>query len=197
MNRVVKEMNMESTMEKWIDCGNLNRADKQRIKKQTKMHMGAKWCRIAFFFQRILRINSHVPWPVHFTSFVGSPGKIKYKNHSNLSVKLGCSAGCYINSMNGIEIGFNLRVGPGVKIISADHDLNAYEKHILGPPIKLGDDIWLGSNAVILPGVELGNHVVVAAGAVVNKSFPQGNCVLAGVPAKVVKELPDYHGKRC
>ena len=85
-----------------------------------------------------------------------------------------------------------IRVGPRIKIISANHDVNNYDKHIPAPPVKIGDNIWLGANSVILPGVEIGDHTVVAANAVVNRSFKEGNCILAGVPAKIVKKLPAY-----
>ena len=89
-------------------------------------------------------------------------------------------------------MGKNVRIGPGVKIVSSDHDVNNFDKHIPSPPVKIGDNVWLGANSIILPGVELGNHTIVAAGAVVNMNFKEGNCVLGGVPAKVCKKLPDY-----
>ncbi len=100
--------------------------------------------------------------------------------------------GCYIQAMNGIHVGRNLWVGPGVKIISANHDPCDYARHIKTNPIKIGDDCWLGSNCVILPGVELGDHTIVAAGAVVTKSFDEGDIMLAGVPAKIIKRLDKY-----
>jgi acetyltransferase-like isoleucine patch superfamily enzyme len=145
-----------------------------------------------FITQRIFRVNSDSPWPVHWTSVVSGPMNIKQKNWRP---PLGLNIGCYIQASNGIEVGNNVRVGPGVKIISADHDVNDYDKHIPANPIKIGDNVWLGANSVILPGVEIGDHTVVAAGAVVTRSFTKGNCILGGVPAKIVKKLPEYEGK--
>ena len=55
-------------------------------------------------------------------------------------------------------------------------------------PVVIGDDVWIGANAVILPGVTIGRHCVVAAGAVVTKDVPD-NSVVAGVPAKILKQL--------
>ena len=54
--------------------------------------------------------------------------------------------------------------------------------------MRIGDDVWLGGNVVILPGVTIGNNVVVAAGAVVSKSIPD-NCIAGGVPARVIRQL--------
>lgn len=60
------------------------------------------------------------------------------------------------------------------------------------PPIHkeivIGDNVWIGANAVILPGVKIGNGVVVAAGSVVNCDIPD-NVMVAGVPAKIKKQL--------
>lgn len=51
--------------------------------------------------------------------------------------------------------------------------------------VIVGDDCWLGSNAVILPGVTLATGTVVGANAVVTKNFPAYS-IVAGVPAKLI-----------
>lgn len=143
------------------------------------------------FFQRILRINSNVKWPVHWSSIVTHPSNIYKKSELPL---LGHHPGCYIQANNGIYIGVNLRYGPNVHIVSASHDVNDYEKHIHSKPIKIGDNCWIGAGSIILPEVELGNHVVVAAGSVVTKSFGD-NLLIGGIPAKEIKKLDLYVGK--
>jgi acetyltransferase-like isoleucine patch superfamily enzyme len=120
---------------------------------------------------------------------VDDPDKIKRKGDLPYP---GYMLGCYIQAANGIEIGKNVRIGPSVKLISANHDIYDYDKFIKTNPIILNDNCWLASNVTILPGVEIGEHTIVAAGAVVTKSFKQGNCILAGVPAKVVKTISPY-----
>lgn len=157
--------------------------------RRKKKIIGLKNILMCFFFQRILRINSHVPWPVHPTSIVGNPNKIK-KHRGRPYV--GFSPCCYIQTINGIEIGKNTRIGPGVKIISANHNIYNFNLHDEEKPIKIGGDCWIGANAVILPGVELGDHIIVAAGAVVSKSFKEGNCIVGGVPAKLIKKIGEY-----
>ena len=141
------------------------------------------------FFQKILRIQAHVPWPVHWSSTVGAIDNITLSDPLTMP---GYSPGCYINTMNGIEFGKNVLIGPGVKIISANHKLCEYDEHKNAKPIVIGDNCWIGANAIILPQVELGDHVVVGAGAVVTKSFKEGNCIIAGNPAKKVKEIGEY-----
>jgi tetrahydrodipicolinate N-acetyltransferase len=52
----------------------------------------------------------------------------------------------------------------------------------------IGDDVWIGSGAIITDGVRVGPGAVVAAGAVVTQDVPP-HVVVAGVPAQVVREI--------
>jgi acetyltransferase-like isoleucine patch superfamily enzyme len=140
--------------------------------------------------QRIFRINSHVSWPVHWSSTVSHPHNII--RDAELPF-LGHHPGCYIQAMNGIEVGRNVRYGPNVHIISSNHNLLDFNIHVKVNPIKLKDNCWIGSGSIILPGVELGEHVIVAAGSVVTKSFPS-NSIIGGVPAKLISSVDAYLG---
>ncbi|MFC1755883.1 acyltransferase [Patescibacteria group bacterium] len=139
------------------------------------------------FVQKFFRFNSHVPWPVHWTSKI-----IKPENIVKGTRNPGMAVGCYIDARNGVRIGKNVWVGPKVSIISMNHSVNDYYKFEKANPIIIGNDCWLATNSTILAGVELGNHVIVAAGAVVTKSFKEDDILLAGVPAKIVKKLEAY-----
>lgn len=55
-------------------------------------------------------------------------------------------------------------------------------------PITIGDDTWIGTEALILKGVTIGKGAIVGAHSVVTKDVPPFT-VVAGNPAKVVKEL--------
>ena len=143
----------------------------------------------AWWNQRILRINSQVPWPVHPTTTVKRPDLIQRGTRAP-----GLSVGCYLDARNGIEIGQNVWIGPYVRLISMNHNVNDYADYVEAPPISISDDCWLGAGATLLPGVMLGPHTVVGAGAVVTRSFPEGNCVIAGNPARIVRSLPPYAG---
>lgn len=52
--------------------------------------------------------------------------------------------------------------------------------------IYVGDDVWIGENAIILSGVTIGQGAVIAAGAVVTSDVPP-YAVVGGVPAKIIK----------
>lgn len=55
-----------------------------------------------------------------------------------------------------------------------------------GEPIKIGDNCYIGTGAIILGPVAIGSNVTIAAGAVVTKDIPD-NCVVGGMPAKILK----------
>ena len=55
-------------------------------------------------------------------------------------------------------------------------------------PVRIGNNVWIGMNAIVLKGVTIGDNSVVGAGAVVTHDVPP-NVVVAGNPAKIVKQL--------
>ncbi len=92
-----------------------------------------------------------------------------------------------------VTIGNNVLIGPGVVISSVGHPISTKGRraHLARTnPVVIGDDVWIGANAVILPGVKIGNNVVVAAGAVVTKDV-EDDSIVAGVPAVKIRDLKD------
>ncbi|QTD36953.1 hypothetical protein JL193_12565 [Polaribacter batillariae] len=144
------------------------------------------------FFQYIIpqfffRLNPKVKWPVHFTSKVISP--------ENISKGILCDPGDnlnnYIQANNGIIFGSNIELGPGVAIISSNHQSNNLSKHTKNKPIKIGNNVWIGANTTILPAVTIGNNVTIGANSLVSKNIPD-NSIAVGNPCKVIKEKEDY-----
>ena len=106
--------------------------------------------------------------------------------------------GIHCTVIGPVCIGNHVNLAQGITVTALNHnfaDTNRRidEQGISTKPVVIGDDVWIGANAVILPGVTIGRHVVVAAGAVVTKDVPD-SCVVAGVPAKVVKKLEGVRG---
>lgn len=61
-------------------------------------------------------------------------------------------------------------------------------------PVTVGNEVFIGVNAIIMPGVSIGNRVVIAAGAVVTRDVPDDS-VVAGVPARVIGQFGDLDRK--
>ena len=92
-----------------------------------------------------------------------------------------------------VTIGHHVNLAQGITITALNHNFEDKSQRIDAQgvsinPVIIGDDIWIGANAVVLPGVSIGHHSVVAAGAVVTKDVPPHSLV-AGVPAKIIKEI--------
>lgn len=96
---------------------------------------------------------------------------------------------CEFNIKSSIIIGNNNLIASGCKFIDHDHSVTIgtliKDQDCLIQKIQVGDDVWIGANAIILKGVIIENGAVIAAGAVVNKSIP-ANEIWAGVPAKKI-----------
>lgn len=103
--------------------------------------------------------------------------------------------GAYVNITKS-SIGRYCSIAPGVKIGQGEHDLNdistssifyskPYEK-LTRKECKVGNDVWIGSNAVILRGVSVGTGAVVGAGAIVTKDVPDF-AIVVGVPARLIR----------
>ena len=100
-----------------------------------------------------------------------------------------------------ISLGNNVKITYGVKFIT--HDGGAYVlRNLYGNAqgmsvygrIKIGNNVFIGNDAIIMPGVSIGNNCIIAAGSIVTKSIPD-NSVAAGVPCRVIKSIEEYYNK--
>ena len=101
--------------------------------------------------------------------------------------------GIHCTVIGPVSIGNNVNLAQGITVTALNHNFGDTtrkidEQGISTKPVEIGDDVWIGANAVILPGVTIGRHAVVAAGAVVTNDVPN-NCVVGGVPAKLIKQI--------
>lgn len=69
-----------------------------------------------------------------------------------------------------------------------------YPKFDVFGKVKIGNNVYIGNNALIMPGVSIGNNVLVAAGSVVCKSVPD-NVVIGGNPARILQSIEQYIDK--
>ena len=141
-------------------------------------------CSYFKFVRNNLRARrGNIYWPVEDNCQVICPEKIFVGRNANIG-----RINSYLQGTGTIYVGDYTQFGPGVGVMSSNHDLYVQYKHH-EKPIVIGDYCWLGRNVNILAGVTLGPRTIVGAGAVVTKSFPEGFCVLGGNPAKVIKYL--------
>lgn len=102
-----------------------------------------------------------------------------------------------------LTIGNHVRITRGVIILTHDYSwsvlklLPENKGRILGAqsPVKIGDNVFIGMNAIITRGVTIGNNVVIGAGSVVTKDC-ESDSVYAGNPAKRIMSIYEFLEKR-
>ena len=154
-------------------------------KKQQYMHEVFAECGENCYIELPFRANwggSHV----HFGNFI-------YANYNLTLVDDGH-----------IYVGDRALFGPNVTVATANHPLDPelrgrglqYNRDVV-----IGENVWIGSGAVIVPGVKIGANSVIGAGSIVTHDIPAG-VLAAGNPCRVLREISErdreyyYHGER-
>jgi maltose O-acetyltransferase len=135
-----------------------------------------------------------------------SDAYIKYLRSKHIRI----GEGCYIFSPNHVSIdterphmlhiGDYCKITSGVKIMTHDYSRSVLcnlDYGNVGEAGKtvIGNNCFLGLNALILMGTKIGDNCIVGAGSVCCGTYPS-NSVIAGNPAKVICTLEDFHKKR-
>lgn len=128
--------------------------------------------------------NREAPFPIAYGCRVICPQNIDFSLDDLNNFH---SFGIYYQAIGKITIGKGTYIAPNVGLITSNHSIGNLDAHDEPRGIVLGNNCWIGMNAVILPGVRLGNRTIVGAGSVVTKSFPEGNMVIAGNPARMIR----------
>jgi len=182
-----KKISLKNKLDFWVFGWIINLVYPEYFRPKYGYQSYAKLFFHFFIPQKIFRINGSVKWPVHFTSKVTSPENII----KGILCDPGDNPGIYIQANNKIIIGSNVGFGAGSKIISSIHSHDNHSNHNKGEPIKIGNNVFIGSNSVILPSVNIGNNVIIGAGSVVTKNIPS-NSIAVGNPCKVIKSKSKY-----
>jgi acetyltransferase-like isoleucine patch superfamily enzyme len=114
----------------------------------------------------------------------GAEGRIRIGNNAYIGPY------CFLGSCHDLEVGEDSLIGAHSYLITVNHrtsvkGLPVAKQGYSGAPIRLGKNVWLGAQVVVLPGVEIGDNAVVGAGAVLTKSVPAGE-TWVGVPARKI-----------
>ena len=129
---------------------------------------------------------------------VNQPIYVDYGNNIFLGNNSFINMHCTLQDTGRIVIGCNTMIGPDVKIYTAMHSLDGYERFwheedgrdavkTWAKEVRIGDYVWIGGGAIILPGVTIGNHTVIGAGSVVTHTIPD-HVVACGNPCRVKEE---------
>jgi acetyltransferase-like isoleucine patch superfamily enzyme len=100
-----------------------------------------------------------------------------------------------ISSRKSVSVGERVCLGANVRIFDHDFhaidpthrqlDRNQQEEHVRSEAISIGNDAFVGANAIILKGVVIGDRSIVAAGSVVFRGNYPSDCIISGNPATI------------
>jgi len=103
---------------------------------------------------------------------------------------LSINAGAYVSGRGGLTIGDQVLIGPNAVVVTTHHRWDDPDRPIQDQghrllPTRIGSDVWIGANAVVLPGVAVGTGTVVSAGAVVTRDT-EPYSIVVGAPARSI-----------
>ncbi|MFT4597788.1 MAG: acetyltransferase-like isoleucine patch superfamily enzyme [Bacteroidia bacterium] len=127
-----------------------------------------------FFFQKIIRINGDVPWPVDFRSKIVDWPNLK----KGICCDPGDNPGIYINASGGIVLGNNVNIGQNTILTSTNHYKYDHRKKSHTKGISIGDNVWIGANVSIVAGTTIGDNVTIGAGCFIKGNIPSDTTVL-------------------
>lgn len=142
---------------------------------------------IVKIYYRIVGLIKVLIWKLLYTSrfIVGKKTvlyphcKVMIEHNGRIEIGYDCffNMYCSFNCLGNIKIGNHCTFGENVKIYDHNHrhELNDIPFKKQGYNIgvvHIGDNVWIGSDVIILSGVNVGSNVVIAAGSIVTKDIP-------------------------
>lgn len=164
------------------------------IQKFIKKAYFLKRLRLKKSFNRVLPVNELFTDRWEKAQFLGFGEKTSIYDSSIVlgNVKVGKNTWIgpftILDGSGGLEIGSNCSISAGVQIYSHDSvnwATSGGKKEYEYGSVKIGDNCYIGPNAIISRGITIGSGTVIGANSFVNKSFPD-NSRIAGNPATTV-----------
>lgn len=129
-----------------------------------------------------------------FVEHCGKNVNFEHGAKFNPELSIGDNSGVGVNcELSGrIVIGNDVMMGPNciMRTYSHAHDRIDIPMNQQGfepeRVMHIGDDVWFGTNVIVLPGANIGSHCIIAAGSVVTKDVPD-YAIVGGVPAKIIR----------
>lgn len=90
-----------------------------------------------------------------------------------------------------VEIGNNVTFARNVYILAHDASTKKHIGYTKVGKVKIGDNVFIGANSIILPGVTLGSNCIIGAGSVVTKDIAP-NTIATGNPAKKLCDISNF-----
>jgi acetyltransferase-like isoleucine patch superfamily enzyme len=146
-----------------------------------KVHLGA-------------RLRADRPWGIELGERVSVESDVYMKLVSDRAkLVIGdftfIGRGCEFDVEGSVRLGAHTLIAPGCFITDHHHEISARrridEQGCETKPVRIGDDVWIGANSVILAGITVHDGAIIGAGAVVTRDVGAME-IFAGVPARKI-----------
>jgi maltose O-acetyltransferase len=147
--------------------------------------------------ERQRRVLAELLGEVGADTVIRPPLYVDYGSHIRIGARSFANYGLVALDVAPITIGDDVQIGTNVQLLTPTHPVDAElrrAKWEAAKPIVIGDNVWLGSGAIVLAGVTIGANTVVGAGAVVTRDLPP-DVVAVGNPARVTRKIEPEHAE--
>ncbi|MBE6636929.1 MAG: sugar O-acetyltransferase [Ruminococcaceae bacterium] len=138
------------------------------------------------------------------------PFHVSFGGNIHVGKNFFSNCNCVLMDYAPITIGDNVLLAPNVTITTVNHSLDPDQRRVFDTkdsfhpgkkgnweiiaPVTIGDDVWIGTGAIILPGITIGSGSIIGAGSVVTHDIPP-NVLAFGVPCRVAREITNQNGE--
>ena len=138
------------------------------------------------WYRRVLGARLDPSATVHLGCYVWflGPGQIA-RDGLEIGANTRINRDCCLDARARITIGANVSISPQVAILTGQHDVRSPDFTFVTAPVRIDDNVFVGTRATIMPGVSIGRGAVVAAGAVVTRDVAPYT-IVGGVPARPI-----------
>lgn len=148
---------------------------------------GPKWKVAVWYVFNYLIINSYIPYPNYFKSFLlrlfgAKIGKglilkmrVRIKNPWKLMIGDYCWIGedVWIDNLENVIVGNNVCISQGAMLLTGNHDYTVSNFPYRLGKIIIEDGVWIGAKAVVCPGVRCKSHSVLTVNSVATKELDE------------------------
>ena len=148
-----------------------------------------------------ISIADHVTFiSSHDANMVGLSSPVLLQTLNKGKISIGAHSGfssVVLSSRHSIQIGEHVKMGGNVRVYDHDYHSLDFRKrrnsnedgmHCSSAPVIIGNDVFIGTNSLILKGVEIGDRSIIGTGSVVTKSVPTSE-IWAGNPAVFLRKI--------
>ncbi len=121
------------------------------------------------------------------SSFFTTPFQVDYACQMTVGENVFTNHDLHIMAGGGITLEDGVMIGPGSSLLTINHDFNDI-RILVGKPIVVRKNAWIGGKAIIMPGVEIGEGAIIGSGSVVTKDMP-AHSIAVGNPARVIRTI--------